>query len=130
MDWTAYFQLGAAIIGIVGVVTGAAVYTRSRLSFELLRGDLADCRARVAMLREEKAELAEKAARLEGELGQMKQRVTMLEDLATRAPDVATLVGEVRTLAGIVRSDYAHLAPELALLREQRIGGPHGRPDA
>ncbi|HEY5986959.1 MAG TPA: hypothetical protein VIV12_11370 [Streptosporangiaceae bacterium] len=98
-----WFQLAVAAIGIVGVVTGAAVYTRSRLSFELLRGDLTDARAREADLRQVIADLRERAAHADGENAQLKQRVTMLEDLVTRAPDIAALAAKMDEIGSTVR---------------------------
>lgn len=128
MTVTEWFQIAAASIGIVGIATGAAVYTRSRLSFELLRGDLADSRARETDLRTELADVRAQAARAQGERDQLTARVVLLEDLATRAPDIAALATKVQTLTELVRSDYAHFAPALQLLVQEKLN-PGARGD-
>lgn len=102
MKLSEIFQIAAAGIGIIGVFTGAAVYARSRLSFELLRGDLTDARAREADLRQVIADLREAKAHAEGENAQLAQRVAVLEDLVTRAPDIATLGAKIDALGSTV----------------------------
>lgn len=117
MDAAVVFQILATGLGLVGVVSAAAVVSRSTVMQQnntQLRNAYSDSRA--ALQDEEK-----KTARLEGELAQLNDHVRMLEDMVTGRPDVAALADEVRVLTGIVRADYAHLAPLAQLLVQEGI---------
>ena len=126
MDGAQIFQIVAVVLGLVGVLSTAAMITRSSVIVQnnnQLRNAYND--ARNGLADEEK-----KAARLEGELTQCKARAAVLEEMVTRKAEIEGLTIEVRALTGVVRSDYAHLAPRLEMLVQEGIRGegtPRGR---
>jgi hypothetical protein len=126
MDAAQIFQILAVGLGLLGVLSTAAVITRSTVVTQnnsQLRNAYTD--ARNSLIDEEK-----KVARLEGELVQCKERATLLEEMVTRKAAVDELSHEVRTLTGVVRSDYAHLAPRLEMIIQGGIQrGTNSPPD-
>ena len=119
MDGAQIFQIVAVVLGLVGVLSTAAMITRSSVIVQnnnQLRNAYND--ARNGLADEEK-----RVARLEGELNQCKARAAVLEEMVTRKAEIEGLTIEVRALTGVVRSDYAHLAPRLEMLVQEGIRG-------
>jgi septal ring factor EnvC (AmiA/AmiB activator) len=125
MDAAVVFQILATGLGLVGVVSAAAVVSRSAVMQQnsaQLRNAYNDARANLS-------DQEKKNARLEGELARLSDHITTLEELVTGRADVAALADEVRTLTGVIRSDYGRLAALAQLLVQERTArGQHPPP--
>lgn len=117
MNPTQVFQVVATGLGLVGVISAAAVVMRSSIITQnntQLRNAYKDTREQLA---DREKELAAKTA----EALTLSSRIDVLEGIVTGRTELEQLTGEVRTLTGIVRTDYQHLAPALEFMIQEMI---------